>query len=95
MPVAVVEIDVARDVLHEREEPVVVVSFTAAEFLAGQDIRDGDIGLVEADLSGVSDDDPAVVQWIVRLGQASEGALRWGGGSRGWPCSGSHAGDGC
>jgi hypothetical protein len=73
---AAVEVDVSQVVVHEGDEPDAVVGFAQADFLACQDAGDGDIGLVEADLAGVSDDGLAVVERIAEVGQSAEAPRR-------------------
>jgi hypothetical protein len=64
------QVEVAKIVVHEACEPNALVDFLDAESLAGQDGRDVDPLAMQAEASAGGDEDVAVMERIGQFGQA-------------------------
>jgi len=68
------QIEVAKIVMHEADEPDAVVDFLDAEALACEHARDVDLLAMQANAATGGDEDVAVVERIAKFGQAVVGA---------------------
>ena len=64
------QVEVSQIVVHEGDEPNTLVDFLDAEPLACEHARDVDLLAVQADASAGGDENIAVVERIVQVGQA-------------------------
>jgi hypothetical protein len=70
-------VDIAQIIVDEADEPNSLVDFFDAEALSGQDGGDVDFLSVDADTAAGGDEDVAVVERIIEVGQP------WRGGPEG------------
>jgi hypothetical protein len=65
------QVDVAKIVMHEAYDPDAVVDFLDADALAGQRVRDADLLAVHADATASGHQGIAIVQRVGQVGQAN------------------------
>ena len=66
-------VEVSQIIVHEADEPDVLVDLFDSDFLAGEDLAEIDLVSVEADPAAGGHDDGLVMEGVVELGQTSIG----------------------
>ena len=67
------QINIAEIVIHKTDQPDAVVNFFDADRLAGEGYAEVDLLVVQAKTSATGDHDGAVVERVVRIGDAEIG----------------------